>query len=287
MEKEFDELTGKTVIEDDSIDEATLEAIYRYLDNKKIVDYHGTIENPSERFLYDALSRTHHNPKYIDSVENFIKSDFVSNIIKKKVLDLTSDKDGYDNLNLLLKTNKNINSYTDVDIALMNKAVKDYSKDKSMLPEIFEEYIFALDGYGPVEFIKKSYTKSELAKNFLIHSGLIPASNYYVGVCINKKVLGEDHLTSIYSMYEKYMPEEKSKFLDVVKYTKELNAFDFISNYISFVSNDFSCEEFKHDNRKYITNEYDKKLDEKENSEIRKKFLDNVHKKEKVLKKRK
>ena len=224
MEKEFisggeyNSFLEKTRYSDStSYDMNKIIEIYEYLKDKKTEErsFSGEsrkIENAHLDFLRIALGRIYFSPKYNQATEDFLKSDYLSEELKKEIYGFLKGTCCSEQLIVLLNSERRINDFSKNEI----KEIEDYlcrisdalsdNEDREKCKEIyemFEDYIFVIDGVGPVEYIKEKYGL-ELPIVILDKSGVNSLPYYYSGYGVDKRYLGEDHLFSIYLLLNGY-----------------------------------------------------------------------------------
>ena len=264
-----------------------------FLDGKQFDDNGKLIRNVLDDFLYQIIRKPNFDPEYPEVIMNFIKTDYYSDRVKKDIYKMTKSLEGYENINKMLRSKDNMNDFDLFSLNDINDALYEYGErgeiDKNInvkTPVVFHKYMFALDGEGPVSFIINNYKEDELGKEFLTNVGLIPAPEYYQGKTLNRLEFNEEHLIAIYKEYEKYMPNRKDDFVKFVKTNKEFSPREFVSNYLSFIENDFSYKPASTSKKEIKDIALWRSLvDEKQNDEIKNSFLKYINKDKKVLKK--
>lgn len=271
-----------------------LTEICNFLDGKKCDDNGKIIKNVLDDFIYQIVRKPYYDPEYPSEIEEFIKSDYFSDKIKKDILKMTKSLDGYERINKMLKSKLNLNDFDLDALNDISDAFFEYSERKEIdkdvnikTPIIFNKYMFVLDGSGPVLFIINNNTQEELAKEFLTNVGLFPEPEYYKNMGLNRLELNEDHLISIYKEYEKYLPEKKDDYVSLVKANKSFSPFDFITNYNKFVKNGFSTKSLNlsKDNKEPTDASYwHSKSEDLLNDDIKNMFIKYINKDKKLKK---
>lgn len=232
--------------------------IFEYLKDKNVKDYSfdskpKIIENAHLDFIIVALGRSHFSPYYNHATENFLKSDYLSGELKKEIINMLGSncsKELFD----LLNSEKEITDFSKEEIKVIEDSLRElYKKTKGKKKEkcgdmrdIFAEYIFVLDGIGPIEYMKEKY-KEKLPIVMLENSGLPSFASYYSGYGVDSRYLGEKHLLSIYKKFDKFYPDKKQEFVKMVNRIRRLTPTEFINNYLEFSRNGLDSE-FKNKN---------------------------------------
>ena len=232
--------------------------IYEYLKDKKTEEksfYRGTkkIENAHLDFLRIALDRIYFSPKYNQATEDFLKSDYLSEELKNEIYDVLKGTCCSEQLMVLLSSERRINDFSKNEIKEIEESLcrisselsdkKDWGKCKEIYA-MFEDYIFVIDGVGPIEYIKEK-NGSELPIIMLEKSGIPSYESYYSGYGVDRRYLGENHLFSIYKKFAKFYPDKADEFVKMVRAISRLTPTEFMINYLSFVRNGFDSD-FKH-----------------------------------------
>lgn len=219
--------------------------IYEYLKDKKSVKQFGEIKVPNAHleFLHMALDRGRDVPDYNSDIEIFLKSDYIAKELKKEICYVISNDSCYKQLCELINSERSINDYSKEEISLIfDSLLKTFNttsnadiKNKcSDIDCILQDYIFILNGEGPVNYIKERY-KDKLPHIIVEKSGLISSPTYYSGYGIDRSLLGENHLFSIYKKYDKYYPDKTDEFVNMVNNVNCLTPTEFLTNYLLFV----------------------------------------------------
>ena len=218
---------------------------YEYLKDKETTE---TIVNEEEeeveviaddlniKYLFGILYQSISDFAYgfTSEVEEFLQSEYLSNELKGEI----SIRLSADNPIQKILDSRHINEFSKDEL----KEIVDFlSSDKknSRFVETFVEYIFlALEGPGPVEYIKDRF-KDDLPMAILKRSNMSMYPSYYSGYGIDKSLLGERHLFSIYKKFVKFYPDKAEDYVDFVNHISNLTASEFVSNYKMFVLNGF------------------------------------------------
>lgn len=250
---EFANLSNKTRGLTTNCDVNELFEAYEYLKDKKYKEKSlittRIVENAHIEFLSDALSRTQFYEDYNKQTEEFLKSHYLSEEIKKEILSLLAGNCRKE-IETLLKSDTETKDFTKEEIKeiriylakvykkLTNKKEKEKCSD---IHDLLEDYFFVLDGEGAIEYIKEDYG-SELPNLILDKSAFPSILTYYSGYGVDRRFLGEDHLFSMYKKYVKFYPDKKDEFVNLVKTTITLTPTEFITNYFYFVINGFNSD---------------------------------------------
>ena len=232
--------------------------IYEFLKDKKTEErsYYAEprkIENAHLDFLRVALGRTYFSPKYNQATEDFLKSDFLSHELNKEIYSLLKGKCCSLQLELAFNSEQNIKDFSKDEIKeieeslhqAFNKLSNEKEKNKCReIYDMFESYIFVIDGVGPVEYIKE-INGPKLPIIMLEKSGIPSYESYYSGYGVDRRYLGENHLFSIYKKFAKFYPDKADEFVKMVRAISRLTPTEFVINYLSFVRNGFDSD-FKH-----------------------------------------
>lgn len=222
---------------------------FEKLKNKVVAEENRQIENPSIEFLFNAVEQARTLPDYSIGVKDFLETDIVSNTFKEYIFNMLKGTDTDIELLALLQSEASFNEFTkeqiegikkELDKLLRTEGVSNPSNDK--ICGMFNDYIFQLNGEGPVNYIKGLFTEQELAREFLTHSGMKTDISYYANRGMQRIDLNERHLMSIYKKFDKFMPEKKMHLYLLIKNTPQLNGADFIANYFKFIANNFDSE---------------------------------------------
>ena len=219
---------------------------YEKLKNRFIAEQNRRIDNPSMDFLFNAVEQTRILPDYAVAVKDFLETSVVSDTFKKYIFNMLKGSDTDIELLTLLQSEASFNEFTKEQIEGIKKALdKLFStkgvsgSDNYQIYDMFTDYIFQLNGEGPVNYIKGLYTEQELANEFLTHSGMKTSISHYARRGMQRIDLNERHLMSIYKKFDKYMPEKKEQLYNLIKNTPQLNGADFLANYLKFIANNF------------------------------------------------
>ncbi len=232
--------------------------IYEFLRDKKTEErsYYAEprkIENAHLDFLRVALGRTYYSPKYNQATEDFLKSDFLSHELKKEIYDVLNGICCSEQLTALLNSERRISEFSKNEIKGIEESLcqvsnalsgNKYMEKCKEIYEMFEDYIFVIDGVGPIEYTKEK-NKSELPIIMLEKSGIPSHASYYSGYGVDRRYLGENHLFSIYKKFTKYYPDKADQFVKMVRAISRLTPTEFVTNYLSFVRNGLNSD-FKH-----------------------------------------
>ncbi len=232
--------------------------IYKYLKDKKtekrsFFEEPKKIENAHLDFLRIALNRIYFSPKYNQATEDFLKSDYLSDELKKEIYDVLKGTCCSEQLKVLLNSERRINDFSkneikeiDESLCRISSALSDnkYGEKCKEIYELFEDYIFVIDGVGPIEYIKEK-NGSELPIIMLEKSGIPSHESYYSGYGVDRRYLGENHLFSIYKKFAKFYPDKADEFVKMVRAISKLTPTEFVTNYLSFVRNGLDSD-FKH-----------------------------------------
>ena len=224
----------------------TLVKQFEYLKNKRIADQYYRTENPMISFLFKAVEVTRSIPDYPAAVKGFLETDIVSDTMKEYIYNMLKDTDTDIELLALLQSEASFNEFTKEQIAGIRKALETLFNTKGVIGEdnyqiygMFNDYIFQLNGNGPIDYIKSLFTEEELAKEFLTHSGMKTDVSFYANRGMQTIDLNNYHLASIYRKFDKFLPEKKMEFYYMVKQTPLLSGADFVANYFKFINNNF------------------------------------------------
>ena len=254
-EKEFDRYTkiamyGLKYYGSNSTDINELYKIYEYLKDKRSVMQYGEIEVPNAHlaFLSAALMRSNCSTEYKSEIEEFLKSDYIAKEIKEELRCVIADSCCSKQLSELINSERPINDFSKEEISLImdlllriyNEASEpDIKKRCNDFEFVLRDYLFILDGKGPIEYIKERY-KEKLPVIIIEKSGLIASPVHYAGYGIDRSLLGESHLYSIYKQFFKYYPDKSDEFVNMVNSIDNLTPTEFLTNYFLFIQNGMS-----------------------------------------------
>ncbi len=221
--------------------------IYEFLKDKRVEKYTWDqkveiVEDAHLDFLGVALGRTYFAPKYNEATEDFLKSDYLSSEVKKDIYDALKDKGCPDNIIQLLTSKKQISDFSKNEIKEIEKYLcknEDNSEKCKVLYELYEDYIFVIDGDGPIEYIKEK-NNYDLPNLLLDKSGIPSYPSYYSGYGVDRRYLNENHLFSIYKKFLKFYPDKADNFVELVRNINTLTPTEFVTNYLSFVRSGFN-----------------------------------------------
>ena len=227
--------------------------IYEYLKDKKTEErsYYTEpreIENAHLDFLRVALGRAYFSPKYNQATEDFLKSNYLSQELKKEIYGLLKGKCCSLELELVFNSERNFSDFSKDEIKeiydSLGKVAKSLDEEENRCKEIhdiFDSYIFVLDGVGPIEYIKER-NGSYLPILMLEKTGLPSHASYYSGYGVDGRYLGEKHLFSLYQKFDKFYPDKKNEFVKMINFMRRLTPTEFISNYLLFSRNGFDSD---------------------------------------------
>ena len=185
-------------------------------------------------------------PKLTDNTKNFLLSDYVDSEIRNELLEAIQIC-GSRTMAELLSSGKKLNDFSkeEIDSILeyLGYAYQIHQDNESKsrcynIHGILKDYLFMLDGEGPVKFIKERYGEG-LPYEILKRSGVADFPSYYAGLGENRTHLGEDHLFSVYLKLKKYYPGTESTFVDMVNSLPVISGCEFVANYLIFVKSGF------------------------------------------------
>ena len=257
-EYEYDVLLDKIRYGIKKVDDAV--NIYEFLKDKKTevsvigLDDKKPLESPHLGFLGRLFNRTKSDfaSGFTEADEEFLKSNYLSEELKKEINSRL--KNCYKGLTELINSEKQINDFSKEELKEIMELLKTIGnslpdKDKNDYAKfyyIFEEYLFVLDGSGPVGYIKEKYGE-ELPIAMLERSNVVSRASYYSGYGVDGRLLGDRHLFSLYKKFVKYYPDKADEFVKMVMSISKLTPTEFITNYLSFVRNgldsDFKSKE--------------------------------------------
>lgn len=224
--------------------------IFEYLKDKTADgrgrdDKVGKIENLHLDFLQIALIRTYFMPKYNQATEDFLKSSYLSEELKKEICSVLNDNCCSKELMELLSSGRQMNDFSRKEIkAIEDSLHKTYEalsngakKGKcGKILDLFDDYFFVVDGIGPIEYIKEK-KGTELPIIMLQKSGVISSPSHYSGYDVDRRCLGEEHLFSIYKKFVNFYPDKAEEFVKMVRSISRLTPTEFVTNYLLFVRN--------------------------------------------------
>ncbi len=281
---EYEKLNERTRVIDDSVDVNTLINICEFLLKKKVeIPY--KINYPREKFIYNMMCRTYTAPDFIPVVKEFLESDYFSDLMKKAIYDVTSTIPNCERINRLLKGDMHLNNFPASQLSEIRSTILNYILEKHELTEyatnsyigilnIFDEYMFFLDGLGPVNYVRSRNDKHSMIRNILCHSGL---QQKHVRNCdkINPVMFNEKHFLSIYEKIKKFIPEASENFVLLVKHMRKLSPYSFVNSLYEFTDNNFSCTNLEiFDDNISSSTFYD--VDSEEHAKIKDNFLASV-----------
>lgn len=210
--------------------------IYEYFKTNNGMIY--TIE-----YIDTLLEISCHQPNYPKALEEFFLSDYFSDIIKE-ILKTQIDKE---ESKKILKQDKLFNDYTKEELFTISRGIhqsniKANNGDIIDFDNLLTNYLFLLDGEGPIEYIKSKYDLRTLAKELLEHTGLYAIPIYYSGCGVNRKYFSEEHLLSLYKKIIKYFPNKRENYIELVKKVPGLAPTNFVSSYLKFIYNKFEID---------------------------------------------
>ena len=251
--------------------------IHKYLKNKIINDRED--HDACKLFAMELMDRPIYPPCYDSVIDEFYNSDYLSNEIKE----IIKNNDYSNHVLDLLNNSRPFNEFNCEEInEIVNEMNNGQTIRKSMY---FEDYLFFLNGNGPVEYIKSIYDEKKLAKLIIVNSGVSDfKNNGYDGIDIIR--FNENNLLSIYDKYCKFFPKYKDDFFDFVNLVRYLTHNNFVDNYETFINNYFSsCIPYMEDNEWYdkLSRAYQVEYD-KINDNMHMNFNIEALQKEKVLK---
>lgn len=241
-EKEYNQLLEQSL----GMKNATVAIdIYEFLKNKttKIKSACGNyviLENPHLSFLdgFFLGSMSPYGHDFTDVEKEFLKSDYLSDELKKEIYNRI--KNSSEKLTELLNSENHINVFSKETIkeiiGLLKSASSKAKEDYVDFCNLFEEYLFVLDGNGPIGYIKEKYGK-DLPIEMLKRSNIINDASHYEGYGVERSILGEWHLFSLYRKFAKYYPEKVDEFVEMIRSIQLLTPTNFIINYSYFVEN--------------------------------------------------
>lgn len=202
------------------------------------------LENPHLAFLERLFIRSMSDRAcgFTETDEEFLKSNYLSGELKKEISNRLNNRSK--ELTKLLNSEKQINDFSKEEIKeiielfrTISNSLSDKTKSEcGSFCHLFEEYIFVLDGNGPIEYIKEKYGK-ELPIAMLERSNVVSRASYYSGYGVDGSLLGDRHLFSLYKKFVKYYPDKADEFVKMVMSISKLTPTEFITNYLSFVRN--------------------------------------------------
>ena len=243
-------LDGKTIYGDlQSVDEMTRAG---YLNGQHLCKE----KTDAQRIFVEQITKRSSNCSYYGKeTEQYIKSDSFSDAMKKCILFTISKDDGAKEAREKIEEVPNINDLSLKALKIIYSALK-RSKDSDFLGA-FIQYMFVLDGKGPISFIKEKYLNNpqRIAMSFLDHLGIDlyirkidpleteeekkkrerkeakrkPNEIIEYGLLI-------EYIMAIYRMYCKYLPELSESFSTFVNGCGFRSHEDFVIKYKLFVN---------------------------------------------------
>ncbi len=226
--------------------------VYEYLKDKRTEEKHwnGEVEqldNLHLKLLSEILFRT--ESTYADGFsefeEEFLKSEYLSDQLKIEISGMLKNRS--QELTELVNSDKNISDFSKEELKRIidllesiGNSLEDNEKwFYGSFCRVFREYLFELDGKGPVEYIKEKYG-DELPVLMLKRSNVSEHASYYSGYGVSNGMLGDKHLFSLYKKFVKFYPDDADSFVKFVMSLSNLAPTEFVTNYLSFVSNGLS-----------------------------------------------
>ena len=248
-QQEYDKLNYATLYDynSDGYDLKGIIDIYEYLKDKQTKDIRGNdIYNAHLRFLDIALGRAFFMPRYIKVNEEFLKSNYLSQELKKEIYNIINN-DCSEDLKKLLNSDKHMNDFTMRQIKMIEKSIRkthkastdsDIKQKCNDILEIYGDYFFVLDGKGPINYTKKTIGE-KMPIAMLELSNIISNPSFYSGYGVDKSNISEDHLFSLYKKFVKFYPNKAEEFVKMIKMIPRLTGTEFVNNYLIFVNNGF------------------------------------------------
>lgn len=151
---------------------------------------------------------------YNEETIKFIKSDYVSDFIKKKIR---------------FNNTKHINDMTKEEISLMVSKIYDIK-----ILHLFKSYIFKLDGDGIISYIKSIFTNEDIIREIFNTSGLNVNRKY------NFSTLNNMYIQSVYKKLSVIDSNYAESFINMLNNLEDKN--EFIEKAILLARNDFNKE---------------------------------------------
>lgn len=180
-------------------------------------------------FLSKMTIKIGFSPNYVDKTEKYIISPEFSQKMKRIILDVIKEQGEFESLKSVLEGNVNVNDFTVETLEEIRKALvcsqeKDSSNDTL---ELFDRYMFVLNGKGPRMFIRQLYSTDKLALKFLDIGN------------IDTKIYDDKMLTKyeifISNMFQRYLPEYKRDYAKMLVTNNFDTIADFCEKYRLFV----------------------------------------------------
>ena len=161
----------------DSVTEDLIIEKHKFLRGKK-VDLYGIIVNADDQFIKNTLDRTLHYPYYTKAVEDFIKSDYLSDIFLENIVYILNKIPNCERMIEDLK-GKRINDLGFLPLSVIYQELIDYYREDTEHTETnnlaincFVKYLSCLDGKGPTELVSTIFDNKKLGSFILTNSGL-------------------------------------------------------------------------------------------------------------------
>ena len=244
----FEDICQLTKSEYYWVDANTLIKQCEYLKNKRVLENTTRIDNPLGRFLFLTMERTLYNADYTKATKEFLQSDYFSSIMKKYIYGLLNYFNIQGDFMAALSSEIPFNDFTFEQLRMIKMELDKLFMTTRFADEIYNnvydmynDYMFVLDGEGPKEYIKFTYGRT-LGVELLKHSGLNNVPSKYAGNRVQRYFLSEYHLMSLYKKFDKYLPDKKEELVKLIKAIDRLSAPNFISYYNRFVSHNFTTD---------------------------------------------
>lgn len=249
--KDFRIINYLTVKGMDSVTEDLIIEKHKFLRGKK-VDLYGIIVNADDQFIKNTLDRTLLYPYYTKAVEDFIKSDYLSDIFLENIVYILNKIPNCERMIEDLK-GKRINDLGFLQLSVIYQELINYYREDTEHTETnnlaincFVKYLSCLDGKGPTELVSTIFDNKKLGSFILTNSGLSNIALSSNATNVNKKNLDENNLYSMYKKIAKFRPDAAEEFVKLVNNTKSINPKAFLNNYNQFVERNFSCDGLKY-----------------------------------------